>query len=529
MEIARGILRFWIIIIIVTLFNIQILEGQGNDESYVTNDSLKSNVESLLLRKDDFKDIKAFIVKLHDEKDQLSKYIEMQFSCKTRLLLLTSAYIGTTLISDTLVDSLIKELNQLIKGENLYNEEFFKQVTLKDKIKKLIESKPEGVAVIYLNRLLLEAAYPDMIASSKTAENALDYLIGPVPTQQDHGSGGSYTQTNIPFWFWLFIGIISGGLVVYLVMRRTYSKKSILEESKHRATGTPIELDEVVRKINTLSEEIDSSNKVLSIIQGKLEILTEVSQNITAINTELQSRKDLLLRNFKDIEEFSNQLKEIPSSIKVFLGKIESEIPYSLLKLLKKEPIGEIKTKTNEGLPEQMTSSLWDDTVKESGKTLKLDEGDKNVILHLNELRVMAEDESIINDIDDLVVQITNENKVLKSHYQDISRIIVNIFSEKVDKSDKIWIRKLEEIAKGIGLQITIPSIGSSDSNPLMEEVMSLEGEPDSRLKQNALKNLERMQNNLTFFTVLYVVKPKIMYENVVMSKGKIIIYGKKP
>ena len=102
---------------------------------------------------------------LRDADDPLSKYIREQFSAETKKLL--DAYVNDPYPpSDSLKEALVNELNKLLKGENLYEEERFGHVKLTNKTKKLIKNYPEGEDLIRLNRLLLEEAYPNEIENN---------------------------------------------------------------------------------------------------------------------------------------------------------------------------------------------------------------------------------------------------------------------------------------------------------------------------------------------------------------------------
>lgn len=60
--------------------------------------------------------------------------------------------------------SLINQLNKVIKKPGLYNETAWKNVTLSDEVKALMaKTAPEAAEQTRLNRLLLEAAYPEYI------------------------------------------------------------------------------------------------------------------------------------------------------------------------------------------------------------------------------------------------------------------------------------------------------------------------------------------------------------------------------
>ena len=60
--------------------------------------------------------------------------------------------------------SLIGELNRLLDGPSLFDEDRFKKIRLTDATLGLAESDPEGLDLLRLNRLLLEEMYPDFVS-----------------------------------------------------------------------------------------------------------------------------------------------------------------------------------------------------------------------------------------------------------------------------------------------------------------------------------------------------------------------------
>jgi Neuraminidase-like domain len=101
--------------------------------------------------------------KLRNPTDPLSIYLRNQFSENTRELLNT--FDPSTGETD-LQDALIIELNKLIKGPSLFDEQRFAGVDLSDQVLELIAKHPQGTTVIALNRMLLEEAYADEIEQS---------------------------------------------------------------------------------------------------------------------------------------------------------------------------------------------------------------------------------------------------------------------------------------------------------------------------------------------------------------------------
>jgi hypothetical protein len=105
-----------------------------------------------------------FVGKLRDAPDPLSQFLKKHFSPETRQLL--DKYQSTEPPPQSLQNALIEELDHLLRGNSLYDEQPFKAVTLREKTSKLIGEKPQGEDLISLNRLLLEDAYPHEIAKN---------------------------------------------------------------------------------------------------------------------------------------------------------------------------------------------------------------------------------------------------------------------------------------------------------------------------------------------------------------------------
>ncbi|MBI2438332.1 MAG: LPS export ABC transporter periplasmic protein LptC, partial [Lentisphaerae bacterium] len=99
---------------------------------------------------------------LRSGKDGVARYLREGLKPAQRQELLD--YVGETPPPNAILNILIATLNQVILSEVLlYDKERFAEVTLSKPTKQLIERKPEGEGLAYLNRLLLEEAYPRAI------------------------------------------------------------------------------------------------------------------------------------------------------------------------------------------------------------------------------------------------------------------------------------------------------------------------------------------------------------------------------
>jgi thioredoxin-like negative regulator of GroEL len=121
------------------------------------------------LTEKDFTNLPELAVRLRPgpRQDRLSKYLYENLSAQTQHLLAAAD------AADGLRSALAKDFNRLLERElrdpragPLYGAERFKQVPLSEYLVDFIKQNPRGYTRIRLNRLLLEAAYPNAIAPS---------------------------------------------------------------------------------------------------------------------------------------------------------------------------------------------------------------------------------------------------------------------------------------------------------------------------------------------------------------------------
>jgi predicted phage baseplate assembly protein len=121
---------------------------------------------SLLLRVSDLKDNAVPLVEaLIDPSNNLSNYLVPQFSAYTRQLLVEH-FRSKGPVTESLKAALIKELNNIIEGECIYQQKRFDGIVLTEATQALLQKNPQGDALVQLNRWLLEDAYPKGIAPS---------------------------------------------------------------------------------------------------------------------------------------------------------------------------------------------------------------------------------------------------------------------------------------------------------------------------------------------------------------------------
>jgi UDP-N-acetylmuramyl pentapeptide phosphotransferase/UDP-N-acetylglucosamine-1-phosphate transferase len=120
---------------------------------------------SPLLRMGDMKDPAHLMLRLQEERDELSRYLRGQLSYALQKEV--ADYDGTSTPSEAVQRSLTDELNRIIRGASIYDEQRFKSVKVSEDTRKLLAQNPQGDSLVRLNRALLEDAYPDEIAKNQ--------------------------------------------------------------------------------------------------------------------------------------------------------------------------------------------------------------------------------------------------------------------------------------------------------------------------------------------------------------------------
>lgn len=134
--------------------------------------SLLSPPEHLLLDQNDLKDQAGLMRRLQDPRDPLSRHLRDRFSGEMQQMLVEQHGSGSP--PEEHLGALVDELNRLLEGESLYDEQRFEHVTLTKSIRRLVGQDLEGHSRTRLNRLLLEQAYPQQLTKSFAL-----YRVGP--------------------------------------------------------------------------------------------------------------------------------------------------------------------------------------------------------------------------------------------------------------------------------------------------------------------------------------------------------------
>lgn len=120
------------------------------------------------LDRDEIKNPKLLIDLLRQRKDGLSAFISTQVPPDT--LNAIDQWSAGQEVPGELLDRVVEALNQVLRQGCLYETERFNRVRLPKEVMRLVEDTPRGVNVPYLNRLLLDEAYVDVIYRLKKAQ-----------------------------------------------------------------------------------------------------------------------------------------------------------------------------------------------------------------------------------------------------------------------------------------------------------------------------------------------------------------------
>ncbi len=123
--------------------------------------ALNHMLDSPLFNVHDVRDANGLIRDLKEAKNPVSQHLVRKFSEQFRKQL--KALPSSKSVLPALQQALVHELNRLLQEDQLYDKKRFKGVKLRDETKKLSRGNPQGEDLIYLNRALLEDAYPQKI------------------------------------------------------------------------------------------------------------------------------------------------------------------------------------------------------------------------------------------------------------------------------------------------------------------------------------------------------------------------------
>ncbi len=132
---------------------------------------------------EDFRNLPRLVQRLQRGTDPVSRLVQRRLSPPLRSVLLASDSSPDS--AKALQFPLLVELNQILNGPSLYDAQRFKEVRLSAATYRLLDSKPQGLRLARLNRLLLQQAYPGDIGKSFSVYFLpfILLLIGVIPAQ----------------------------------------------------------------------------------------------------------------------------------------------------------------------------------------------------------------------------------------------------------------------------------------------------------------------------------------------------------
>jgi MscS family membrane protein len=117
------------------------------------------------LSSDELHDLPSLIAKLR-QKDRMTEYLSGRLSPPTRALI--AGYGGGR--DQELKDALVSELNEIIIGPSIYDEQRFAGVELRAETREAIATEPQGEDLAWLNRRLLEDAFPRALGGRRESD-----------------------------------------------------------------------------------------------------------------------------------------------------------------------------------------------------------------------------------------------------------------------------------------------------------------------------------------------------------------------
>lgn len=118
------------------------------------------------------KDPKALITKLHDARDPISAYLRSRF--ERDALELLNSYSGSSAPSDDLQRAVVAQLNRILHLGFLYDAKLFAGIKLRDRTLRGLQLNPHGEDLVYVNKWLIEDAYPSEIRKGYETSELFD-------------------------------------------------------------------------------------------------------------------------------------------------------------------------------------------------------------------------------------------------------------------------------------------------------------------------------------------------------------------
>lgn len=142
-------------------------ENQLDKDKYYVLNGIFSNISPKVLTRNYFfyitkKDLLApssFVNTVKSGSTPLRAFLKESLSADTLGLLNSSSG-----ITEELIDAVLKDISDLIKSGIIYSKDIFSGVSISDELMEIVYAEPAAQEeIVFLNRLLLETAFPDQI------------------------------------------------------------------------------------------------------------------------------------------------------------------------------------------------------------------------------------------------------------------------------------------------------------------------------------------------------------------------------
>ncbi len=256
---------------------------------------------SLAFSSDDFKDFGGLAFKLKDHADPVSALLWGRFSDTTRVEL--AAYTGGEAQTKALEPSLIRELNNVLRGNSLYHQSNFARVTLTPETRSLLNQDTTGEHGIRLNRSLIEDAYSAEIRKNhRIKPETLGWMRHP----NDPSTVEPDTATE-PFMLRL--------MILWLLTASCYGVQLLsfrdrqAQEDAREAAARNAELKAAGRLAAEIAHQLKNplgiiNNAVFSLERGLRQGKQDLSQQIAIIREEIE-RSDRIITQLMGYAQLS--------------------------------------------------------------------------------------------------------------------------------------------------------------------------------------------------------------------------------
>ena len=153
----------------IHVFEIRLLEGVDSKKTIVKafGEWLDKQDFTSTLSVDALRDLPPLAEKLKKPSRAFDRWLARQLSPKTKAAL--KDYQGEGSDPDLLKQSLLQDLNKIIRSNSVFAKSRFVGVSLRKKVENMVSKYPPDRDLERLNRMLIEDAYPKEIAKLKTA------------------------------------------------------------------------------------------------------------------------------------------------------------------------------------------------------------------------------------------------------------------------------------------------------------------------------------------------------------------------